>query len=78
METVLTILVIFGCSDAGTACTGEPVKQIAFETAAECEANAEQAMSRTDIVYPVVYGSCIEGGATLVASRHQTTAGLGN
>ena len=78
MEKILTILVIFGCSDAGTACTREPVKQIAFETAAECEASAEQAMLRTDILYPVVYGSCIEGSDTLVASRHQTTAGLGD
>jgi hypothetical protein len=60
MGPVWFVMAIMGCDDGGMACQQQRIEPVKYETAAQCQAAMQGALSRSsDIDYPVVSATCL-------------------
>ena len=63
MESIVYVLAILGCGDAGTACQEARIEPATYQTAAQCRAALPAALARnTDLAYPTIAANCRTSG----------------
>ena len=63
MGPVVFVMAIMGCDDGGMACQQARLEPVKYESAAQCQAAMEGALTRNaDLDYPVVGASCMRQG----------------